>query len=263
MNCGPGNRNTDRLWNITSTLYLYSTDVPGRCPPVSDDTFGRGRKFPHCARPWALAGNFMGTDLYQIGNHKLRLREMSFKELISELKVKLDNTKLVNESFLHQFALDWNSDRLATIELIKARKDWRFLQEDEYYSFANEMYLEIDGPHDLRISIDEFKLTFWNPPYRYRQWIELKNQDGTDAVSHRDYWRQYMFQIISLFGGDRVIYLADNGHPLDKYIHCDCPFSEIEAKLLNEFGKPADSFEAVAEDYQRRYFIDRFQDFHE
>ncbi len=188
---------------------------------------------------------------------------MNFKELTSELKFKLDNTKLVNESFLHQFALDWNSDSLATIDEINTRKDWRFLQEDEHYSFDNEKYLEINGPHDLKISIDEFKLTFWNPPYRYQQWIELKNNYGTDAISHRNYWRQYMYQIISLFGGDRVIYLADNGHPLDKYIYRDCPFSEIEANLLNEFGKPADSIKAVAEDYQRRYFIDRFQDFRE
>jgi hypothetical protein len=202
----------------------------------------------------------MGTDLYQIGNHKIRFKERGFKELTSELKFKLDNTMLLNENFLHHFALEWNSDSPATTEEIENKKEWTFSQEDEFYSFDTSRYIELNGPHDLKISIEEFKLTFWNPPYRYRQWFELKNKDGTDAIKHRNYWRQYMLQIINLFGGDRVIYLADNGHPLDKYISYECPFEEIEEKLFAEFGKPSTTFKEVTEDYQRRYFIDRFND---
>ena len=107
--------------------------------------------------------------------------------MASELTGKLNDLKLLNEIFLHQFSLKWNFDSPAI-------------------------------------------------------------------------WRKYMRQITTLFGGDRVIYLADNAHPLDKYISYDDSFKEIENELLAEFGKPSSTFKEVTEDYQRRYFIDRFDD---
>ena len=43
--------NTDRLLNLTSTIYLYSADCPVRHPLVPNGTFVAGNtEFPFCAR---------------------------------------------------------------------------------------------------------------------------------------------------------------------------------------------------------------------
>jgi len=41
------------------------------------------------------------------------------------------------------------------------------------------------------------------PPYRYWGWFNMEK-------IVRDEWRKYLFQILNLFGGNRVIYLPDN-----------------------------------------------------
>lgn len=198
----------------------------------------------------------MGTDLYQIGNHKINFSKKSFDDLTKEIKIKLDNTIFPNADFLRLFALRWaNSEprRVRQIREIKTKKDWTFREEDEYYNFKEDKTIDFYGPFDLELTFDEQKILFWNPPYRYWYWFEMEDE------VHRDEWRKYMLQILKLFGGDRVIYLADNAHHLDEFREFEGTFDEIESALFKKYGKPKETFKEVASDFDNSYFIDIFE----
>jgi hypothetical protein len=198
----------------------------------------------------------MGTDIKPIGNHKIKFRGRTFEDLTQEIKIKLDNTIFTNADFLRLEALnDWRN-RPRQIREIKTKKDWTFDEEDEFYSFKEYKDIGFNGPFDLKLYFDKQKITFNNPSCRYSLWFEWY-----DDV-RKDEWRRYMYQIVKLFGGDRVIYLADNGHPLNKYLDYKGNFENIEKGLKEEFGEPAKTFEEMNV-YDKHYpdvnyFIDDF-----
>lgn len=194
----------------------------------------------------------MGTDLYQLGNHKIRFKERQFKELATDIKTTLDNTILPNAEFLKHFALHCHSDKPRRIREINTKRHWAYSEEDEYYNFKEYQEIKFDGPLGLKLTFGQSVITFWDPPFRYSHWFELK-----DDV-HRDEWRKYMQHIVNLFEGDRVVYLADNSHLLEEYICYDGTFEEMENALLEKFGKPKKTFKEVAEDIDNSYFIDDF-----
>jgi len=195
----------------------------------------------------------MGTDLYQLGNHKIKFKERHFSELTTEIKTKLDNTVFPNAEFLKRFALRWHSDNPRMIREIKTKRHWTFREENEYYSFAEDKEIEFDGPFGLNLTFDENKITFFDPPYRYWQWFEM------DDDVHRDEWRKYMKQIVNLFGGDRVLYAADNSHHLEKYTYYEGTFEEMENALREKYGKSKTTFQEVADDFDNSYLIDDFK----
>jgi hypothetical protein len=197
----------------------------------------------------------MGTDLYQLGNHKISFKNRQFSEIANEIKITLDRTIFPNADFLKLAALRWaNSEpkNESDIQKIKTKTDWTFREEDDYYNFRKDKYIEFEGPFDLELTFNENKITFWNPPYRYSDWFEMNE-------NHRDEWRKYMCHIIKLFGGDRVVYLADNTHPLNDFIYCEGTFEEMEESLFKKFGKPKQTFKEVAENLVNSYYIDDFK----
>lgn len=52
----------------------------------------------------------MGTDLYKLGNHKIKFKGKNFSELTTEIKKKLDNIVFPNAEFLKLSALRWHND---------------------------------------------------------------------------------------------------------------------------------------------------------
>ncbi len=216
-------------------------------------------QIPQLHKHFNVSGNLMGTDLITIGNHKINFKGKKFNEVASEIKFKLDNINFTNADFLHQSALSWNRDNYNILEKIETKKDWTYEEESQLYSSPDNIYLEFYGPHDLELNVEQHFIYFHTPIYRYRQWFELKNEDGTEAIDTRNKWRKYMHEVLQTFGGDRVIYLADNSHPLDKYMYLDCSFEEIEAALRKDFGEPKKTFKEVTLDYNHSYFIDTFE----
>lgn len=63
-----------------------------------------------------------------------------------------------------------------------------------------------------------------------------------DENIHRDEWRKYMQYVVKLFGGDRIVYLAHNAHPLNEFIEHEGTFEELETALQMKFGKPKTTF---------------------
>ena len=134
----------------------------------------------------------MGTDLCQIGNHKIKFKNRTFIEISTEIKQKLDNLILSNPEFLRDFALNWaNSEprNVQQIRNIKTKQNWIYREENEYYNFEEDKEIEFDGPFDLNLTFDEHKILFYNPPFRYWQWFEIKDE------VYRNEWRKYMFEI--------------------------------------------------------------------
>jgi hypothetical protein len=195
----------------------------------------------------------MGTSLCPMGNHKVEFKNKSFENLSSELKEKLNGLKFVNASFLKEIAISEKSNYPDLIARINEVKDWRFYPEDANYNFKEDKYLNFYGPFDLNIWIDKHKIHFYNPSCRYMEWLELDPKT-------RNEWRRYFYQIVSLFEGDRVIYFADNSHPLETFSYLESPLKDVELKLIDAFGEPKKTFEEVAKKYQNSFFSDRFTD---
>ena len=196
----------------------------------------------------------MGTDLVQIGNHKIRFGERKFKEIAIEICNKLNETKLVNAEYLRLYALCWERS-VRAIRTIKTKTDWTYENDDN--EDQDDCSNDFNGPYNLTIYFTKYYIYFFNPTIRYRQWI---NGEEPEDIIFRNEWRKYMYQIVTAFDGDRVIYLADNSHPLDGYSDRDCPFEEIETALKERFGETKTSFKELAEKPDDSYMIDYLKD---
>ena len=198
----------------------------------------------------------MGTDLWTIGNHKIKFKNKQFGELTKEIKIILDKAQFSNADFLRLAALSWaNSEpkNVRQIREIKTKQEWTFEEESDYFNFQERKCIQFLGPFNLWLTFEEHRIIIWNPPYRYRHWFKMEDD------IHRDEWRKYMFQIVTLFGGDRVIYLADNAHPLEGFFNDEVTFKKTEKALLKRFGNPKQTFKEVAADFENSYFIDYFK----
>lgn len=196
----------------------------------------------------------MGTSLIPVGNHNIQYKGRNFQDIASEIKEILNHCKFPNSEFLRTFALRWyGEDDTQMIRKIDDKREWTFFEENEYFTYDKSKQIEFEGPFTLGLSFYESQIVLDNPPYRYWQWFELK-----DAIA-RNEWRKYMQCIITALGGDRVIYLADNGTHLEEFMFYDGSFEELEQALFNKLGAPKTTFEAVAADFDNAYFIDNFK----
>lgn len=195
----------------------------------------------------------MGTSLCPIGNHKIEFKDKTYEVLANEIKEKLDALKFENAAFLKETALWENSNNTETIAQINEKNKWTFLPEDEYYNFTEDKFLTFDGPFELHLWMDAYTLMFFSPSCRYREWLEMADEGRIE-------WRKYYYQVLQALGGNKVIYLADSSHPLDSFNYLEVPFDEVEQKLIEAFGEPKKTFEEVAQNYDKAFFVERFED---
>jgi hypothetical protein len=76
----------------------------------------------------------------------------------------------------------------------------------------------------------------------------------------RDEWRKYMYQIVILFGGNRVIYFPDSYSELANYDYYQGTFEEMESEIRSKFGPPKHTIHEVPTDFENGYYIDKFED---
>lgn len=193
----------------------------------------------------------MGTSLCPVGNHTIEFKDKTFEALVTEIKEKLDGITFENEAFLKKTALEDAAGYPEIIEQIQITKQWIVY---ESYNFAEEKVLEFGGPFYFELQFDAYTIQFYDCGYRYWQWLELDPDT-------RNQWRKYYYQVIKAFGGDRMIYMADNSHPLEHILYLKIPFEEVEIKLTDTFGAPKKTFEEVNSNYETSFYVDRFEDF--
>jgi hypothetical protein len=192
----------------------------------------------------------MGTSLIPVGNHKIEFKDKTFETLANEIKQKLDEIKFENAAFLKETALnDWCNYPDIIME-IQTKNQWTVY---ESYDFSEDKALDFGSPFKYELRFDAYTIQFSGCGYRYWGWLELDHDI-------RNQWRKYYYQVIRAFGGDRVIYLADNSHPLEKFLYMNIPFEEVELKLTEAFGSPQKTFEEVDSNYEISFYVDRFED---
>jgi len=211
----------------------------------------------------------MGTDLCQYGNHKINFNNRSYEEIAKEIKIKLDNYQFTNEECLKYLAVyqeeeyinsPWSRDKEPHLEKIyryKNQKKWEwehYLIEEEDEN--NAMEIEFQGFLDFELYFTHNSIYFFDPPYMFRNWFYIDER-------LRNEWRRYMYQITKLFGGNRVIYLPDQGadHFLDKFDQLPfLTFEEIENELIKEYGKNEKTLGNFTKEDDIWYYIDNFDD---
>lgn len=192
----------------------------------------------------------MGKDLIPRGNSIIPFSGRKREDLIREINLKLDAIKFVNETFLRENSLEDD-----------ALNEWKVSKRIDYLDFDKRGRIEFDGPFGLSLGFMHNTIDFeYVGCIRYIDWFKKDNE------IERNEWRKYIFDILKSFGGNRVIYLADNSDPLEKYTWPDFDgcFEEIEP-LLKEDPDPWEritSFEDLSEDklYDDWFFVDYFED---
>lgn len=181
----------------------------------------------------------MGTDVIPIANHSISFEKRSYSDIAQEIISKLDNEK--NNIFRlfrqNEFCID---------SITKAEwKYYEFEDQDELYKKL-EFYIDTVDLFD----IDKNMIIFTCQAYRYSDWMSMDDDQ-------REKHKALMFYLTKLFGGDRIIYLADNSHPLEHFLYDQLTFVEIEKNLMKEFGLPKDTYQEALENYFDSYFVDK------
>lgn len=198
----------------------------------------------------------MGTSLFSHGNHNIVFQNREYHEIAEEIRLKLEALNLHNSPFLKQNQLwlahvyDWKE----TKEEVLKRIDWAYYEIYDLPKFDQEKTIEFYGPWGLSIDFKEHSIVFFEPIYSYWTWFEPQLE------KIRNEWRKFIFFVISQFGGNRVVYLPDNGHNLDEFNYYEGTFEEMEKALEEKFGKPQKTFSGVMADYDNAYLIDSFDD---
>ena len=212
----------------------------------------------------------MGVDLCTYGNHKINFSGRDLTEVAEEIKEKLNSIKLANIDYIKVLMNYWDhSDSMAPELMLKNENMgiYKELVEEEWkweYDIINDtdekesyhyQYIRYIGLRNFELEFTKDKIYFWQPPYRFFGWFLMDK-------FVRDQWRIYILQIISVFGGNRAIYLTDNMMDAEIYLDfqdgIDSPFEEIEQDLIKAFGKIEKEIDEIQEEDEIQYFIDDF-----
>lgn len=192
----------------------------------------------------------MGVDLVPIGNHKISFKNTTIVKLASKITSILNNATFPNPDFLKDFALNSNKYQPDIIREINTKQSWAYKICDQDYGTEKSKSIKLYGPFALTLTFKEHFIRFGNPLYRYWVWF------GYNQL-HQNEWRKYMYFIVNLFGGDRVLYAADSSIFLEKYTYYEGSFEEMERELIEKYGKPKISMDDV-DDSKMDYLIDNF-----
>ncbi|WKZ59911.1 MAG: hypothetical protein QY309_00195 [Cyclobacteriaceae bacterium] len=198
----------------------------------------------------------MGTDLIVIANHEMNFHnpEKQYQQLLNILnrleldtdliyKTHIESVKNRNEPFEHisKNPVAWRVDEYAFED---PPNDWIGFDFVTNYRFLDARFCQ----HTLELGT----------PYRYHIFDVLSEPEN---LAHFKRWREVWIKLARAFGGNRMIYLADNAHTLDGYIELhwqNKPISAIEEALFKALGPPVKTVFELRYD-QPVYFIDNLQ----
>jgi hypothetical protein len=183
----------------------------------------------------------MGTDIMPIANHSISFKNKNSLELANEIGQILNKEKLQIDN-LYNNSIGRSQD-------VSNQLEWICYKQDE--SDPDCKVFEFCWNSEEHFDIDEHKITFFSLTYRYWEWFETLEKIQIEKV------KAYMFFVVKLLGGDRLLYLADNSHPLEKYLDFEGTFEQIEQELFKKYGPPKNSYKEVVANFRSSYFIDR------
>ena len=208
----------------------------------------------------------MGIDLCQYSNHKINFSNREWSDIAKEITDKLNTLDLINfEHLVTLYDYFESSDYKLTDtyimyknkmkkaiyrEIPKKKITWTAtIREDEDYK-AIECYGENGSDfRSFELSFEPDRIYFWDPPYRFQGWFYMDK-------ATRNEWRKYMFQIINLFGGDRVIYIPGGMSCEGEMLYWnneDLPLESIMNLYIEHFGRQGFNLDNVPEPGQEFY----------
>ncbi len=199
----------------------------------------------------------MGTDLYTVGNHSIKTKHRQLENIAKEVCEKLNLIEFPNSNFLRLSRLNsaWSPYSIRTVN---TKRDWTYRYTERSRSKYYELSIDFNGPYGLYLILYRHRICFFDPHYRYWQWFTDKPWENYHLVINE--WRKYFYLVVTALGGNRVVYLSDNGSHLDKFRDETGSFEETENSLFKEFGAPKKRFDEVAKDIDNSYFIDYLDD---
>ncbi len=142
---------------------------------------------------------------------------------------------------------------------------WSF-EIDQINEDSNGHHLVVlDGPSNtINLYPD---LGFMGTSYSFSHLYEF-GQEAYDSGSILWKERKSIYDLISLFGGTEVIYVADDRYPKITYLeelYAGMPYETIKSQLLQLFGPPVTDYRDLNEDMYNPYdlkefFLDDFAD---
>ncbi|RKF04557.1 hypothetical protein C8N26_1229 [Tenacibaculum lutimaris] len=166
----------------------------------------------------------MSTSLYAISNITL-----SKKVNVEFLNAKIQELKALNWKFINSLFINENGEETS----IQNNEDW-------HYEVINEDgFLEVDFTGSFCFTITLMpNIAFVSTIYKYRMLYELNEHQ--DILEN---FRVNLYNLITIFGGTEVIFLADNAtNKLNNYLELmaweNVPYNDIKNKMINEFGQP-------------------------
>lgn len=143
----------------------------------------------------------MATDLYIISNIKTNKAELLSKKDIYLQKLK-----------------DLNLEHVTVIGAGKLFGDWKYEFPLLYDEDSDKLIPDEESPQLIRFSSPfVFSVTVYenclelSTIYKYRFLYEDEYRDSEEAKANLLDFRKNIFDIITIFGGTEIIYLADNG----------------------------------------------------
>ena len=130
------------------------------------------------------------------------------------------------------------------------------------YDWENYRSIDLIGPYNLHIIITGNFIEFKDPGCRYNSFFAMDKK-------YRIEWRKYYYKIISLLGGNFVIYLPDQGEVstnfTEKIWDFNIDLNIITKGLVEKYGNNninIDDFQFDENDNieSPEYFIDYFED---
>ncbi|MCL2074794.1 MAG: hypothetical protein FWH18_12820 [Marinilabiliaceae bacterium] len=208
----------------------------------------------------------MGVDLIIVGKHSIpfKSKEIESKSqivgLLNSLKFEeseflIESRKIWNSAHLHS---DWGEEfqRKNEEELARCLKirSWQFYshdrydyEDDDYCPHTRHYFLE--GPYGLELGINKFffEIDIW--VNRYHHWFKA-NDDYN--VLWREKWRQVVYKVTSILGGDYVMYFPDSSYKLSGYLPCQWFFTDVMQEYLQTPNIGLDKYvEIISERYAK------------
>ncbi|WP_282030572.1 hypothetical protein [Winogradskyella eximia] len=174
----------------------------------------------------------MSTNLYAISNITTP-QNLSFQYLN-------EKTEALNAFNFSNTFLTYRDDNGKLITKTDARP-W-------YYETTNEngfleIYFNGGSPYDITLMPNLGYISFL---------LKYKELYGLHKSSHLTKFRKELYQIVNLFGGSEVIFLADNGcdklsHYLELMAWENIPYQEIKELMIKDLGKPITDYALLNE----------------
>lgn len=184
----------------------------------------------------------MGVDLQVIANHDLDFTDKSIDEVIKEIKSRLDAIENWNELISVVYCNDKSK---------KQNFNWTRI---DVYEHIQPEYLAISFETEHSIM-----LTFYRKYFiigcieRYTDWyIQAHNNNGNN--SYRNNWRKVFYALLTALGGNKVVYIPDNGIALSEFAegiwdNLDMLLSEAKEK----YGNPKQDFDEMYREIYKIY----------